>query len=117
MKVYIDKLQAQIAETDKKLYETNFDLTKAQEVLTIKIECLRVTSVTRTLCCCGVFFEGAIFTQWGPTTIYDQFAALTLCLTDHMAFCVNLLGSSEHKDSLITNLTVWIKPFWFDIIS
>ena len=49
MKVYIDKLQAQIAETDKKLYETNFDLTKAQEVLTIKIECLRVTSVTRTL--------------------------------------------------------------------
>ena len=62
MKVYIDKLQAQIAETDKKLYETNFDLTKAQEVLTIKIECLRVTSVTRTLCCCGVFFEGAIFT-------------------------------------------------------
>ena len=61
MKVYIDKLQAQIAETDKKLYETNFDLTKAQEVLKIKVACLRVTSVIRTLWfCCGVFFEGAI---------------------------------------------------------
>ena len=49
MKVYIDKLQAQIAETDKKLYETNFDLTKAQEVLKIKIACLRVTSVVQML--------------------------------------------------------------------
>ena len=118
MKVYIDKLQAQIAETDKKLYETNFDLTKAQEVLKIKIACLRVTSVIRTFCGFVVVYflreqfysrflyvgNQNLMTPCNHTTIYGQFVALTLCLTDYVLFCINLLGSIEHKGQFYTKL-------------